>query len=601
MKPLDLIRNGVTAIRNLLRSTRRSGLEWVVLPITGSYPEFSLQREQFPFPFNQLPIFPAEASLADLRRAAERIGDDERVRGVLFRFDTLSARPAAIFSTRATLDLLRRKGKRLVAWLAGADTWDYYLASACDQIVLPPLGSLEVLGLRAEPFFMKDLLDRVGIEADLEACGEYKTSPDSLLRSSMTEPHRQMLDSILGSIYDEIVAAIGSGRGIEEQRVRDLIDRMPLSAQEAVDEGLADAVLYEDELAAYLKEDSAVAEAARSRWAPGRTRQRESRPSTWREASPWLRSPIEWTTRQAIGVVSLEGMIMPGRSRRLPLPVPLLAAQAGADTVIQSLRVAEEDPRLAAVILNLETPGGAAVASDLIWREVRRLRETKPVVILMGSEAASGGYYVAAAASKIVARPNTLTGSIGIWGGKIVMKGASQQLGVAYGSVQRGERAGLQSTLAPFTPEERAAVRAEMSRTYELFCRRVAEGRGLSEEQVDEVARGRVWTGVQAREIGLVDELGDFETALALAKELAGLQAGRDYTTTHVGPGRRERQPQPFAPAAPQPATGALAQVVLGGAGGLGAVAIGGLIDSLRAAQAQRVWALAPWAIRLLA
>ena len=417
----------------------------------------------------------------------------------------------------------------------------------------------------------------------------------------MTEPHREMLDSILGSVYDGIVAAVAASRGMGEERVRALMDRMPLSADEAVAEGLADAVLYEDELAGYLADGAGGEGERQGSQGRHRTREMEARPRTWREASPWLRTPVRWTTRRAIGIVSLEGMIMPGRSRRVPLPVPLLAAQAGAETVIRSLRLAEEDPRLAAVILHLETPGGASVPSDLIWREVRRLRETKPAVVLMGSEAASGGYYVAAAANRIVARPTTLTGSIGIWGGKIVLRRASELLGVAHGTVQRGKRAGLHSALAPFTAEERAAVRAEMSRAYDLFRSRVAEGRGLSEEQVDDVARGRVWTGEQAHEIGLVDELGDFETALTLAKELAGLKTEKDYTIVHVGPGRRERQPQPFAPAAPQPAAHAVARMWLGPAGRLGAAAIGGLTDALRAVQAERVWALAPWVVRLRA
>jgi len=572
----------------------------VVVPITGRYPELSLRRDQLPFPLNQLPLLPTEPSLADLRGAADRIGDDQRVRGVVLRFDTLGARPAALHSMRATLERLRKKGKRLVAWLPGADTWHYYLASACDQIILPPLGSLSVMGLRAEPVFLKDVLDRLGVEADLESFGEYKTSADAVRRSSITEPHRQMLDSILGSVYDEIVAAIAAGRGLEEKRVRELIDRMPLSAEEAVEEGLADAVLYEDELAAYLEETAESDGTRQARGQPGRRDESQQPDSlrTWREASIWLPKPIRWTTRQVIGVVSLEGVIMPGRSRRLPLPVPLLAAQAGAETVIQTLRIAEHDPRIAAVILHVETPGGASVASDLIWREARRLRERKPLVVLMGSEAASGGYYVAAAANRIVARPTTLTGSIGIWGGKIVLGRAYDALGVRHETIQRGARAALHSELRPYSAEERAAVRSEMHRAYDLFLARVAEGRGLTLEQVDDVARGRVWTGKQALEVGLVDELGDFETALALAKELAGLNVEKDYTILHVRPGRHERLPQRFAQ---QEAVRAAAQLWLGGTGELSAAALGGAMETLRALQRERVWALAPWTVRLRA
>jgi protease-4 len=597
MRPFDLVSNSVTSLRNLLRSARRKGLEWVVLPLGGAYPEFGLRREQFPFPFNQLPLVPTEPSLADLRRTADRIAGDQRVQGLVIRFENLSARPAALFSLRAMLQRLREGGKRAVAWLPSADTWDYYLASACDQIVLAPPGGLGVLGLRAEPFFLRDLLDHIGVEADLEACGEYKTSPDALQRSSMTEPHRHMLDSILGSVYDRIVAAIAAGRRMQSERVRELIDRMPLSAEEAVEEGLADALLYEDEIAGYLEEGDQMRALPREKTRRGRDG--DGRLPTWREASRWVRKPVRWTTREVIGIVSLEGVIIPGRSRRLPLPVPFLAAQAGAETVIQSLRLAEEDSRIAAVILHLETPGGAAVPSDLIWREVHRLSQTKPIVAMMGSEAASGGYYVAAAASRIVARPTTLTGSIGLWGGKIVFKDASSLLGVRYGTVQRGKRAGLNSALQPFTPEERAAVRAEMGRTYDLFRSRVAEGRGLSPEEVDEVARGRIWTGEQACEIGLVDELGDFETALAAAKELAGLEAEKEYTVVHVAPGRHERQPQPFTLTGQEPGGANRLRAWLGGTSGRGLAAIGGLVDTLQAVQTERIWALAPWVVRL--
>ncbi len=563
----DLLRNSLLATRNLLRSLRRKGLDYIVLPIRGAYPERAPRRDPLPFPFNLLPLFPSEVSMEGMEAMLEMIGDDRRVRGVILRFDTLQAGPSTLYSLRHKLLDLRDKEKRVVAWLPSADTWSYYLASACDEIIFPPSGRLSALGLRSEALFLKETLALAGVEADLEAIAEYKVSPDTFRRSTMTEPHREMLDAILDGYFDEIVSAIAEGRGLDQAQVRELIDAMPLLPAEAVEAGLADAVLYEDELAAHFSDTT--------------PEQDDAALLTWQDAVRWLRRPARWTTRQRIGVVSLEGMIVPGRSRRVPLPLPLpipFEAQAGAETIVQALRRAEADERIAAVIFHIETPGGSALASDLICREVRRLRERKPVVVLMGGQAASGGYYVSALADRIVARPTTLTGSIGIWGGKFVLTDLYGKLGVGREAMQRGAMAGLYSEMVPFSEEERALVRRDMGETYARFKARVAEGREMSEEQVEEIARGRVWTGAQAIEIGLVDTLGDFETALATAKELAGLEPERAYTIVQITPSRRELLPRPFPTAEP-------AWMVA--------------LDVLQNLARERVWALAPWMVRV--
>jgi len=572
MTPGDLLRNSVLATGNLLRSLRREGLDCILLSIHGSYPERATQRDPLPSPLNRLPIFPPpEVSLAELWATMEMIGNDQRVQTVVLRFDTLQAGLSTLYSLRRMLLDLRSKGKRLIAWLPTADTRDYYLASACDEVILPQAGRLFALGLRVETIFLKDVLSLAGVEADLEAIAEYKVSPDVFRRSTMSEPHREMLDGILDSCFDQIVAAIAEGRGLNAGRVRELIDTMPLTATEAVETGLADAVLYEDELARHLSSDETTTTLL-----------------TWRGASRWLHRPIKWTTRQRIGVVSLEGTIMPGRSRRIPVPLPVpipFGTQAGAETIVQALRRAEADKHIAAVIFHVETPGGSTLASDLICREVRRLRERKPVVVLMGGQATSGGYYVSALAHRIVARPTTLTGSIGIWGGKFVLAGLYGKLGIGREAVQRGAMAGLYSETTPFSEEERAWVRRDMGEAYTRFKARVAEGRGLAEEQVEKIARGRVWTGAQAHEVGLVDKLGDFETALAMAKELAGLKPEREYTVVQVRPPRHVLLPPPF----PTPIAEGRAWD-----GGLRA-----MIDGLQRLAHERAWALAPWMVQM--
>ena len=569
MTLLDLPRNTALTTRNILRSLRRNGLDHVVLPIRGPYTEWTLRRDPLPFPFNRLPLAPPTVSLEDMRAAAEILGNDRRVQGVVLHFDTLRAAPSALYSLRHILLDLRAQGKRLIAWIPSADTWDYYLASACDEIIFAPPTRFLAFGLRAEPMFLQDTLSLIGVEADLESIAEYKVTPDTFRRSTMSEPHREMLDGILDSLFGEITAAIAEGRGLAPARVRELIDLMPLTPAEAFEAGLIDAILYQDELATHLSSASLLA---------------------WEDATRLLCAPVKWTTRQRIGVVSLEGLIVPGRSRRVPWPVPMPLpfgeAQAGAETITQALRQAEADKRIAAVILHVETPGGSELASDLICREVHRLRERKPVIALMGGQATSGGYYVSALANRIVARPTTLTGSIGIWGGKFVLAGLHEKLGVRRKAVQRGAMAGLYSEMAPFSEDERARVRRDLGAGYARFKARVAEGRGMTEEKVEEIARGRVWTGAQAREIGLVDELGGFETALTAAKELAGLEPERKYTVVQVRPPRHELLPQPF-PTALRQAQGTTETIWAT------------LLDALQGLARERMWALAPWVVRV--
>jgi protease-4 len=264
----------------------------------------------------------------------------------------------------------------------------------------------------------------------------------------------------------------------------------------------------------------------------------------------------------------------------MPAPLPLpVEAQAGAETVTRALRQAEADPQIAAVILHIESPGGSSLASDLIWREVRRLRERKPVVVLMGEQAASGGYYISAAANHVLARPTTMTGSIGIWGGKFVFSKLYDRLEMGRQEITRGAMAGFYSELRLFSVEEREQMRQELGETYARFRQVVAEGRGMTEEEVEEIARGRVWTGSQAVAIGLADEVGDFHRALAVAKELAELDPEKDYSVVQITGLGRTLPPMAF-PQHGEPTWMALGRV-------------------LRDLAHERVWAMAPWMVRV--
>lgn len=538
----DLVRNTWLALSNrcLLgrRLLRRRRLDYVVLHVSGSYTERTLLSRRR-FPVSLLPWPPPPPSVEAFTNTLERLAIDPRVKGIVLVVSSLSAGPATMTSLRQAVVRFRNSGKRAIAYVRTLSMWPYYLATACDEILTPDSVTFRLAGLWAEAIFLKNALDLVGIEADFEAIAEYKVSPDTYCRTQMTEPHREMLESLLDSLYDELTSAMAEGRSLTAHRVQELLDNVPLPARQAHEAGLLDGVCYEDELPAHLGTPETPATLV-----PWDQAQRHLlRPRRWHSRLVRLRAP-------GIGVISLEGVIVPGPSRRtpipLPLPVPLPSAQAGADTVIQQLRTAAQDKRLAAVVLHVDSPGGSAMASDLIWREVVLLHRTKPVVVYMSNQAASGGYYVSAPAGAIFAQATTLTGSIGVWGGKFVTQGLLEKLRVGREVVSRGKAAGLYSETAPFSQDERAKIRADIGASYARFKSHVAEGRGMDDDEVEAVARGRVWTGEQALARGLVDNLGDLQAAADKARQLAGISPRRYAPLVNVPPPRRHLLPQPL-------------------------------------------------------
>lgn len=577
----DLIRNSRLALTNRLRLARRRRLGYVVLPMQGSYPERIPRRERS-FPLSLLPWPPPPPSVQSFTAALERLAGDPRVEGVILALSGLSAEPATLASLRQAIARFRESGKGTACYVKEGGMWAYYLASACERIYCPESAGLQSAGLWSETVFLRDTLALAGIEADFESVGAYKASPDTFRRSDMDAPHREMLESLLDSIYEHVLEALAAARGLRRKDVQALLDAAPLSAEDAHAGGLVDGVCYEDELPALL----------------GGTQQ-PARLLTWKQADRLLLPPRRWHTRHSVGVISLEGLIVPGPSRRpplpLPLPIPLPEEQAGSDTLVAQLRAAARNKHLAAVVLHVDSPGGSALASDLIWREVAQLRQSKPVVVYMANRAASGGYYVAAPASRIVAQPLTLTGSIGIWGGKIVTRDLFAKLRANRQVISRGEAAGLYSDTAPFTDEQRGRIRANIVEGYDRFKARVAEGRAMAAEQVEAVAQGRVWTGAQALAHGLVDGLGDLHEAARQAAELAGLPAGRTVPLLNLP------LPKTYQLPATSPADAAawLAAGVEPGFAPLAGVAGLAARAQLLALLREGLLALAPWQIRV--
>jgi protease IV len=445
-----------------------------------------------------------------LRRAT----GDPRVRAVVAKIGRGRFGLARTQEIRAAVQAFRRSGKPAVAWAEtfgefGPATLPYYLATAFDEIWLQPSGDLGLTGVSSRVPFAREALDRLGVEPQIGQRHEYKNAPNSLTEREFTPAHREALERVVASVTEQVVDGIAQARGLDAAAVRAAVDRGPLLAREALEAGLVDRLGYRDE----------VYDAVRDRVGPDTKLLFLSR---YGRGAPELARRLGGG-RPVVALVHGSGQIRMGRSGRGPTGVSM-----GSDTVSAAIREAARDERVKAIVFRVDSPGGSYVASDTVWREVVLARRGgTPVVVSMGDVAASGGYFVSVAADAIVAQPGTLTGSIGVYAGKPVVRALLDRIGIHHGSVAGGAHAEIFSTLRPFQEGEWALLNSWLDTVYDDFVGKVAEGRGLSREQVHEVARGRVWTGADALERGLVDELGGLERAVELACDRAGIPAGR--------------------------------------------------------------------------
>lgn len=443
-------------------------------------------------------------NVAELVQALERAATDPRVAGLLARLDATDHGLAVAQELRAAVHRLGQSGRFTTAWAdsfgeLGPGNEGYYIATAFQEIALQPVGMLGLTGLAAEVPFIRPLLDRLGIEPAIVRRAEYKTALDSAVETGLTPAHREMLNDMLDRLYDELVRGIAAGRDLAAEAVERLIDAGPLSAEDALAGGLVDRLAYNDEVEALI----------RSRAGEG---------AELVELSTYARglSEPEGEASAVAALIIGEGAIQRGSTG--------FETAIGADDLAAALAEAREDGGIDVVVLRLDTGGGSAVASETIGREVRLLHDAgKPVIVSMGNAAASGGYWIAMGASHIVAQPATLTGSIGVLAGKPVLAEAWDQLGVNWAVIERGRNAGFLSINRPFDALGQARLEASVDAMYERFKAGVAAGRGLSPETVESVARGRVWLGQQALELGLVDELGGLVEARAAAGRLLDL------------------------------------------------------------------------------
>lgn len=463
-------------------------------------------------------------SLRGVVAALEDAADDDEVGGLVAHVSReIGFVPAA--ELRAAVARLRAAGKHTVAWAEtfgemGPGNSCYHLASAFDEVWLQPTGDLGLVGVVANALFVRGALDKLGVQPQISRRHEYKSVADTFLETGLTEPHREMLDRLVHSITEAVVRDVAEARGLDEAAVRAAVERAPLTAQEALDAGLVDRLGYRED--AYAAARGALSGRGEARL---RFVERHEQP-----AGPLGRLGVAADQlpvgprrgRDVVAIVSAHGPIHLGRSGR---PGPFGGHSAGSDTVTAALRSAGSADEVKAVVLRIDSPGGSAVASDAIRRAVLDVRAVgTPVVASMASVAASGGYFIAMPSDRVVAGAATLTGSIGVVAGKHVVSEALSRIGITRGIVSAGRYADMFSTHRPFDDDEWARLEGWLDRVYLDFTTKAAQDRGMRLEELEPLARGRVWTGADAADRGLVDEIGGLSHAIDVACDLAGIE-----------------------------------------------------------------------------
>src|SRR5215216_4353627 len=448
--------------------------------------------------------------LAQLRKAKA----DKRVGAVLLDFGMLGAGWGKADEMREAIAEFRKSGKPVYAYMEFGSDKEYYVATAAERVYVPPIGDLFVNGLAAESMHFKGSFDKLGIVWDSYQIEKYKTAPESFTRGDMSEGERETLNSLLDEIFNRYVTQVAEARRKSVEDIRALVDNAPHSAPAALEAGLIDGALYREEVERELKKRLGYKEDEKLRKVSTAEYRRVSAAS------------LGLNQGEAIAVVFASGPIEPGSSNDGSFGGD---QTIGSDTVVKAINDARDDKQVKAIVLRVDSPGGVTYPSDLIWKAVEEAKKKKPVVVSMSDLAASGGYYISMGANRIVAEPLTLTGSIGVYAYKPVIKGFYDWVGVTSTYLMRGKNSGMYRETEKFTDEERKKFEGSMRNFYwNQFLPKVAEGRRFPDaEAVNEVARGRVWTGAQGKERGLVDEFGGLDRAVEVAKELAKIPADK--------------------------------------------------------------------------
>ncbi|MBX7245072.1 MAG: signal peptide peptidase SppA [Candidatus Sumerlaeaceae bacterium] len=467
-------------------------------------------------------------SLKDFLDVLRRARDDKDVKTIIVRLTGSELGLGMAQELRTAIREARDKGKKTIGIIEDDSQISYLVATACDQVVLPPSGDLMLYGAKAEAYFLRGLLEKVGVTAHIVHIGKYKSYGEMFTEDDYTSPARENITQIVDDIFEQMILTISESRKVTREEAEALINRGPANPQQALDSKLIDRIAYADEIYAELKK-------AGQKITDSGDYNKDSRSGgddislfgLLSMMNKMDRSPTPASSATSkfpqVAVVYAVGPISLGSSGRGGLGLQN-SEEIASEDFIEILDEVQKDDKIKAVIIRVDSPGGSAFASDLIWKKIVALRKEKPVVASMGDVAASGGYYIAMAASYIVAEPGTLTGSIGVVGGKMDLAGTFEKLGVKKSTVSRGQFAGLFSETGGFKPEERHVIETMMRRTYDEFITKAAEGRRKTKDEIDNVAQGKVWLGQRAKEVGLVDDVGGLTRAITQTKLLLGMK-----------------------------------------------------------------------------
>ena len=469
----------------------------------------------------------AVETLPTILQRLDKASKDEDLSAVILHINGPSIGWAKLNELRISIQKMRQKGRKVYAWMESASTKDYLLATACDEIVLPESGMLLMPGLRAEVSFYKNLFDMLAIQPQMLRVGEFKSAAEPYSRSEMSPAFREEMEAILDDYYRQIVEMIGSTRKLDADKVKGAIDVGLHTAADAKALGLIDRVGYEDSITDLIKGDQKDAEVKFAKGYGKKKLDTDFSGVNGMFKMMDLLMGVEPKARKSsnpkIAIINAVGPIVSGSSQ-----ADFFGDESmGSTTMIKAIRQARDDATVKAIVLRVDSPGGSALASDLMWHELETLDGKKPFVVSMGDVAASGGYYIAMGADRIYAEPGTLTGSIGVVGGKLAFEKFYEKIGITTSVVHRGKNSGVLSMTTPFSETERVAMQKMLNDIYAQFTKKAATGRKMDHEKLEKMARGRVYTGAQALQLGLVDELGTLADAIAYAKKAAGIDPGQ--------------------------------------------------------------------------
>lgn len=484
------------------------------------------EMDESPLPDEHLFGPPPENFSSKLERIRKAIKDDE-IQGIYLEIKDLEVGFGKLHELRKVLESARAAGKKVFAYSEEFSSKGYLLAAGSDQIGMPELGDLMLVGLRAEVTFYKNTLELLRLKADVLKVGDYKSAVEPFLRDSMSKENREQIESMLDDNFQhELVLPVAAGRKMSPGKVKEIIDQGPFSASRAKAMGLIDVIAYEQDFEAGFNKIFGAKKVTieRNYAKPKAAKLDLSNPFALMEAFAGPKKARE-SKEDKIAVIYAVGSIVSGKGGQ-GNPLFGSGSEVGSDTIIAAVRKAEKDPTVKAIVLRIDSPGGSAGASDLMWNELRKCK--KPLVASMGDVAASGGYYIAMPAKKIYAEPGTITGSIGVFGLKLVTGGLQEWAGMKTEVIQRGKNTGVMSSTFEWSDSERKVLSDVVAEVYDHFTRKAAMGRqaagkNLTQDDIKRLGGGRVWTGRQAKENGLIDELGTLDDAIAGAKKLAGI------------------------------------------------------------------------------